>query len=118
MPKSILIVDDSRFARLSLRRIVEQHFPDWTVAEAANGVEALGILGDMTADYILLDYNMPGDDGLTVAEKMRAAGCTAAITLVTANVQDALSDRARQRGLSFLRKPAKEEQILALLGAG
>lgn len=114
MPKSILIVDDSRFARLSLRRIVEQHHPDWYVAEAANGAEALDILGDLSADYILLDYNMPGDDGLTVAEKMRGAGSTAAITLITANVQDAVADRARQRGLSFLRKPVKEEQLLAL----
>lgn len=117
MPKSLLIVDDSRFARLSLRRVVEKNFPDWFIAEAEDGAAALGILEEMAADYILLDFNMPGDDGLTVAEKIRATRPDTRIAILTANIQDALAERSRQQGLGFMKKPVKEDEVVAFLTA-
>ena len=113
--KSVLIVDDSRFARLSLRRIVETNFPNWYIAEASDGAEALSILNDVAAEFILLDYNMPGDDGITVAEKIRLARPDARMAILTANVQDALSERAHQHDLPFMKKPAKDSEVIAFL---
>lgn len=113
--KSVLIVDDSRFARLTLRKIVEVNFPDWYIAEAADGAEALTILADITADIVLLDFNMPGDDGITVADKIRATRPDTRIAILTANVQEALAERARQHGLHFIRKPAKEDEVVSFL---
>lgn len=113
--KSVLIVDDSRFARLSVRRIIEATFPDWYIAEAGDGAEALSILADVAADVILLDYNMPGDDGITVARKVRETRPEVRIAILTANVQEALSERARDNGLHFIKKPAKDTEVAAFL---
>lgn len=113
--KSVLIVDDSRFARLTLRRIVEANFPDWYISEAADGAEALVILAEIVAEIALVDFNMPGDDGITVADKILAKHPDTRIAILTANVQDAVAERARRHGLQFMRKPAKEAEVVAFL---
>lgn len=115
MRKAVLIVDDSRFARLTLRSIVNARFPDFFVGEAANGAEALAMLDEIKADHILIDYNMPGEDGLAVAEQVRTRSPSTRIALVTANVQTTIAERARTLGLTFIGKPVEADMIAAFL---
>ena len=115
MPKNVLIVDDSRFSRLSLRAIVADKFPDWYICEAANGADALGIAAEMMLDYVFLDYNMPGDDGLTVGRAIHARQPQARLAMVTANVPGALAEEVRAAGIEFIGKPIRAEAIVEFL---
>jgi len=115
--KTVLIVDDSKFARLSLSSIVARHFPDWIIGEAANGAAALCALGEAAVDFVLLDFNMPGEDGLTVAQKMRELRPDSRIALVTANVQDAIVQQAHALGIGFIPKPVEAEMLRQFLAA-
>jgi CheY-like chemotaxis protein len=115
---TILVVDDSRVSRLLSRQFILQKHPDWTVAEAASGEEALDKLQSVTPDLIMLDLNMPGMGGFAAVEKIRQQYPAARITLLTANVQDATRDRAAALGISFAEKPITEariNQIVAVL---
>jgi CheY-like chemotaxis protein len=115
MPKNILIVDDSKFSRLSLRAIIADKFPDFYICEAANGTEALGIADEMLLDVVFLDYNMPGDDGLTVGRAIHARQPTARLAMVTANVQGVLAEEVRAAGIEFMGKPIRAEAIVEFL---
>lgn len=115
---TILVVDDSRVSRLLSRQFILQKHPDWTVAEAASGEEALDKLQSITPDLIMLDLNMPGMGGFAAVEKIRQQYPATRITLLTANVQDATRDRAAALGISFAEKPITEariDQIVAVL---
>ncbi|NFV80728.1 response regulator transcription factor [Magnetospirillum aberrantis] len=116
MPRNILIVDDSRFSRLSLRAIIAEKMPDAYVCEAANGAEAMAVVEEMMLDFVFLDYNMPGDDGLTVGRAIRARQPEARLAMVTANVQGALAEEVRAAGIDFIGKPIKAAAIADFLG--
>lgn len=113
--KTVLIVDDSKFARFSLSAIVTRNFPGWIVMEAADGVSALALHSRSPADFVLLDFNMPGEDGLLVAQKIVALHPETRIALVTANVQDPIARQAALLGLGFIPKPVEPALLLAFL---
>ena len=115
MSTNILIVDDSRFSRLSLKTVINGAPGEWTLWEAANGEEALAVVAKVDMDIVFLDYNMPGDDGLTVGKKIRALQPSANLAMVTANVQGTLADEVRANGIHFIPKPVTSENIVAYL---
>ncbi|OIQ98320.1 chemotaxis protein CheY [mine drainage metagenome] len=115
MSKNMLIVDDSRFSRLSLRKVVTGAFEGWAIEDAADGEEALAIAARMPFDVVFIDYNMPGDDGLTVGKKLRLLQPQARLAMVTANVQGSLAEEVRANGIHFIPKPVTTENIVAFL---
>ncbi|GAA0571642.1 response regulator [Caenispirillum bisanense] len=116
---TILIVDDSRVARLSLRRLVTALVPDATIIEAASADEAAVAVEGVSVDRALIDFNMPGRDGLQLAEELAAGHPEIRMAMVTANIQDAVAGRARALGMSFIAKPPRQEDLSDfLLNAG
>lgn len=115
--KTVLVVDDSRVSRLMARQFILSKQPDWQVAEAATGEEAITKVETLCPILILIDVNMPGMGGLAAAEQLRAACPDAHISLVTANVQNATRNRAGELGIGFMEKPITEARIHALIGA-
>jgi CheY-like chemotaxis protein len=108
---NVLVVDDSRVSRMLSRQYILHKHPQWTIAEAASGEEAVDKLSDFTPDLILLDVNMPGMGGIAAVEKIREKCPDVHITLLTANVQDAVRERANLLGIHFAEKPITEARI-------
>lgn len=112
----ILVVDDDRAVRESLRRSLE--FNGYQVELAADGQQALDWLAGERPDAMVLDVMMPRIDGLEVARRLRGTGDDLPILVLTA--REAVSDRVA--GLDagaddYLPKPFALEELLARLRA-
>ncbi|WP_042693175.1 response regulator [Azospirillum sp. B506] len=114
---SILVVDDSRLARNMVSSVIASLRPDWTIVVAASGEEALEIVGDVPPVAAIVDYNMPGMDGLVLAERLKERFSGLPIGLLTANVQDALKRKAEALGIRFIAKPITSDKIRDFLAA-
>lgn len=111
MSTTMLIVDDSRVTRMMIRNIASELHDDWEYLEAGSGDEALEIVAGHDIDIMTLDLNMPGMDGLELSSKLRVIYPKAQITLMTANIQDAVRKRADEAGIGFIAKPVTQEKI-------
>lgn len=108
---TILVVDDSRVSRLLSRQFILHSHPDWIVEEAVTGEEAVTKLSTISPDLILLDVNMPGMGGLAAIVKLREVSPNVPICLMTANVQDAIREKAHNLGVQFAEKPITQARI-------
>ena len=112
---TVLIVDDSRLARLMVRTLITHIHPDWTIVEAGNGQEALEKTAALPVDIMTIDLNMPGMDGLTLATTLRARYPVAHIALLTANIQESVRQKAATAGVRFMEKPVTAESLSAYM---
>lgn len=112
----ILVVDDDRAVRESLRRSLS--FNGYTVELAVDGLDALEKILGNRPDAVVLDVMMPRLDGLEVCRRLRSAGDDLPILVLTA--RDSVSERVA--GLDagaddYLPKPFALEELLARLRA-
>ena len=112
----ILVVDDDRAVRESLRRSLQ--FNGYQVELASDGQQALDAVRSARPDAIVLDVMMPRLDGLEVCRRLRGTGDDLPILVLTA--RDLVSDRVA--GLDagaddYLPKPFALEELLARLRA-
>jgi len=112
----VLVVDDDRAVRDSLRRSLE--FNGYDVAVAADGAEALATVGSVHPDVVVMDVMMPRLDGIEATRALRTAGNDVPVLVLTA--RDAVGDRVE--GLDagaddYLTKPFALEELLARLRA-
>jgi len=112
----ILIVEDDRAVRDSLRRSLE--FNGYEVELASDGAEALAGIGAMRPDVVVMDVMMPRLDGIETTRALRSVGNNVPILVLTA--RDAVGDRVE--GLDagaddYLTKPFALDELLARLRA-
>jgi two-component system response regulator MprA len=113
----VLVVDDERAVRDSLKRALE--LEGYDVALATDGNDALQKLDDdAQPDAVILDVLMPGTDGLEVSRTLRRSGNTVPVLMLTARAE--VGDRVA--GLDagaddYLTKPFALEELLARLRA-
>lgn len=112
---AILIVDDSKLARIVVGKAVAAIRPEWERIEAGNAAEALELLTRREVDVVILDYNMPGQNGLELAEHLRSRRPDMPIAVATANVQDEIIARARAANTAFVAKPITEQALRPFL---
>jgi CheY-like chemotaxis protein len=115
MTTTILIVDDSKLARIVAGKAVTALHPDWDRVEAGNADEALELLANRRIDVALLDFNMPGKNGVELAAELRKLLPTLPIALITANIQNEVIDSAKAVGAAFVAKPVTQEGLQAFL---
>lgn len=115
-----LIVDDSRFARVYLRGLLEEKGIE--CEEAGDGQAGIDRLhAGLSFDLAMVDWNMPVMDGLDMLKQLRADGFNAIkVMMVTTEAEDDFIVRALDAGADeYLMKPFNEEALtekLAMLG--
>lgn len=72
-PLRAIIVDDERLARAKIRHFLEEYGTVEIIAECANGMEALTVIGEQAADVVFLDVQMPGMNGFEVLRLLGAS---------------------------------------------
>ena len=113
--KSVLVIDDSRVARMLIHRIILDIHPDWVILEAACGQEGLELARSKVPDYITMDFNMPDMNGVEAAEQILLSTPKAVIVLFTANVQAKTQSKTDNLGIGFVSKPVTNDAVLQAL---
>lgn len=111
MAYKVLVVDDSKLARMVIAKALQALHPDWTRVEAGSADEALALARQASPNIALLDFNMPGRDGLLLAAELRALNPGMPIAVISANHQDEIVRRAHEIGATFLAKPVTEQAL-------
>jgi len=111
MPDSILIVDDERGIRETLRAVLED---EGFAAEAvASGEECLKAVERRAYGCVLLDVWLPGIDGLETLARLRAGGNDAAVVMISGHGNIETAVRATKLGaFDFIEKPLSIEKTL------
>jgi DNA-binding NtrC family response regulator len=79
--QTVLIVDDDKSIRYSLKRMLEGEF---SVLTAQNGDEALAHMGESSPDLIIMDIKMPGRSGIEVLKEIKLVDPKSLVILMTA----------------------------------
>ena len=111
----ILIVDDSKLARLAVKKALKALHPAWSQIEAANTDDALSAMKQDAPDMALVDFNMPGRNGLDLAAELRKLSPRMPVAVISANHQQEIVNRARAVGATFLHKPLTEQALREFL---
>ena len=115
---TILLVEDEESLRKVMRDLLERD--GYTVAEAADGVQALDAVDRHAPDVILLDLNLPGLDGYSVLQQLRSRASSRSIPVIvlTAKGDEDNEVRVFQLGADdFLTKPFRARALSARLEA-
>ncbi|MDB5361236.1 MAG: response regulator receiver protein [Rhodospirillales bacterium] len=115
MPVHILLLDDSKVARMAARRIISEAVPDAVVIDTGEIPRVFELIAETAFDLVLIDYNMPEEDGLSLAARLALAHPTLRMALLTANIQESVVQRAHALGLVLLPKPLRPDAIRDIL---
>lgn len=110
----ILLVDDSKTMRNIQKKILEMMGPS-EFAEAADGVEALKVLAEQPAGFelIMIDWNMPNMDGITLVERIRATDKKTPLIMVTTEAEKSRILQAIKAGVNqYALKPFTPDALL------
>lgn len=113
--KHILVVDDDPL----MLKLVKEHLRDkYDVATATNGKTALKFLEKKKTNLILLDYEMPGEDGPAILEKLHANDATRDIPVVFLTgitERDKIQKALVQKPQGYLLKPIDRDKLLEII---
>jgi two-component system LytT family response regulator/two-component system response regulator LytT len=110
MPLRALIVDDEPLAREELAYLLGQVGGVEVVAQAADGVQAIGMFEDLEPDLVFLDVQMPGIGGFEVARRLVLGPAPPEVVFVTAYDQYAL-DAFAVNAVDYLLKPVDPARL-------
>ena len=116
MTISVAIADDQAMVRAGLAKLLEAE-PGFAVAgEAADGVEALGLVRETRPDVVLMDIRMPRLDGLEATRRIaQEVEGTRVIVLTTFGLDEYVFDALRSGASGFLLKDAEPEHLIAAI---
>ena len=110
MSLKAIVVDDEQLAREELCYMLEQTGSVEVLAQAGNGVEAVGVVERLTPDVVFLDVQMPGLSGFEVAHRLIQNGCSPNIIFVTAFDKHAI-EAFEVNAVDYLLKPVETARL-------
>jgi CheY-like chemotaxis protein len=113
---TILVVDDERDARDLAGSLLAN--AGYDVLYAANGAEAIALLGRRPVDLIVMDMMMPVMDGITATRRLKSNAATSRIPIlaITGDPGDALREEATAAGCdTYLVKPLNPVALISLV---
>lgn len=101
----ILVVDDSRMMRMAFRDFLERE--GYQVLEAKDGLEAIAVFTKEQPDMVLMDYIMPGMDGVTACQELqRCSGGGVPVIMITSLDDENSANAAFAAGVAdYISKP-------------
>lgn len=115
MTYKVLIVDDSKLARMAVIKALNGCYPTWQRVEVASAADALKAVDEESPHIALIDFNMPTRDGLHLAAELRKLKPQMPIAIISANHQRQVIDRTHALGAAFLPKPVAEKALSEFL---
>ena len=117
MPKTILVADDEKGIRETLRRLLEYEKYDVLLAE--DGLDALQKAENEFVDLVLLDIKMPGMDGLEVLSRLHKTQPDLPVVIISGHgtIQTAV-EATRLGAFDFIEKPIDADRILLVIRNG
>ena len=110
-PRKILLVDDDHDFRWATGNVLE--LAGYDVVQAQDGEEALDFLDKDVPDLVLLDFRMPGLDGLQVATMMKQRISAVPIVMITAYAEIDSAVKAMKMGVyDYVTKPVDNNDLL------
>lgn len=100
MSVRVFVVDDTAHVRKMLVQMLELSGFD-VVGQAASGQEAVDSVEEANPQVVVVDYKMPGLDGIATARQIRAHRPDQAIILYTAYLDETLQEEAQEAGVSL-----------------
>lgn len=115
--RDVLVVDDDFMVARIHSRFVELTNGFVVCGTARTGAEALEMAADLEPDLVLLDVHLPDMSGIEVLDRLRTAGSSAGVLMVTAERDAAVVRQALSRGaLQYVIKPFEQSDLAARLG--
>jgi DNA-binding NarL/FixJ family response regulator len=112
----VLLVDDQRGVRRGLRMRLELEPDIEVVGEAEDGLGALQALRELGPCVVVLDYELPGMNGIEVADALMGGGSSNPIVMLTIHDSAALKAAAARAGCcAFVAKHEPSETLLAAI---
>lgn len=109
----VILADDHPIVRNGIRRLLEIEGTVEIVGEAANGIEAMQLVEQLNPDVLVLDMEMPGMSGIEVTGRLRDAGSSVRILVLSAYDDDLYIFSALESGaMGYLTK----EEALTRIG--
>lgn len=114
MSKHILIVDDDVVSRELARRILTR--AGYVCLEAADGRDAITMAVQEQPDLILMDYHLPGVDGVEVTTHLHQTAATRHIPIVALSADIYVRGRFMHAGaVDYLAKPLRSRSLLSII---
>ena len=108
----ILIADDHAVVRRGLRALIDTEPDMEVVGEAADGVEALAAYKESPPDLMLVDWNMPNMDGITLVKTIRQMDKTIPMIMCTTEAEKSRVVEALKAGVNnYMVKPFTAETL-------
>jgi DNA-binding NarL/FixJ family response regulator len=113
---SILVVDDHPLFRQGLRDVLSSESDIEVVGEGSDGQEAIELARRLQPDAIILDINLPGQNGLQVARQLRSERSVAAVVMLTAyDDVDQVLHAFRAGGSAYCPKDVTPHKLVQVL---
>jgi DNA-binding NarL/FixJ family response regulator len=114
----ILLVDDQPLIRMGFRMVLTAQQDFEVVGEAADGGEAVRLVGELGPDVVLMDVRMPGVDGVAATRRILEAGHDARILILTTFDLDEYAFAGLRAGASgFLLKDVPPAELISAIRA-
>ena len=111
MGKTLLIIDDSSFMRMLMKKVLKNEPIE--LYEASNGEQAMALYKKQKPDLVTLDITMPGENGLDLLVLLKEYDPHAKVIMCSSMIYKENVQEAMEKGaIGFLVKPFRDELFL------